>query len=58
MNFQIGNDFAKILKNLEKLYKENKTSPLLKTPEKDFHAPAWDLMPCLQAWGTRHRSVI
>ena len=24
-------------KNLEKLFRENKTSPLLKTPEKDFH---------------------
>ena len=23
-------------KNLEKLFRENKTSPLLKTPEKDF----------------------
>ena len=24
-------------KNLEKLFRKNKTSPLLKTPEKDFH---------------------
>ena len=24
------------MKNLEKLFRENKTSPLLKTPEKDF----------------------
>ena len=23
-------------KNIEKLFRENKTSPLLKTPEKDF----------------------
>ena len=26
------------IKNLEKLFRKNKTSPLLKTPEKDFHA--------------------
>ena len=25
------------IKILEKLFRENKTSPLLKTPEKDFH---------------------
>ena len=28
---------AFVYKNLEKLFRENKSSPLLKTPEKDFH---------------------
>ena len=32
--------FRKIkIKNLEKLFRKNKTSPLSKTPEKDFHLP-------------------
>ena len=29
-------------KNLEKLFRKNKSSPLLKTPEKDFHNIMFD----------------
>ena len=38
---QQDNKNTKKLKILEKLFRENKTSPLLKTPEKDFQDRAY-----------------
>ena len=41
VHYQADEFKARKNKNLEKLFRENKTSPLLKTPEKDFQN-IWD----------------